>query len=138
MYSLDDLKRQNRDITALCDVLSVLLEQRSLHENPYVCELMARFKEKVWMHLVFEDNTLYAELARHNDAAVADAARRFHDSARATKKGFSRYVRHWCTPARDDAQHAALAEESREIFRLVMERVKYENEQIFPLIQGNL
>lgn len=136
MYSLDDLKRQNRDITALCDVLSVLIEERALHDNPYVCELMARFKEKVWMHLVFEDNTLYAELARHNDPAVADIARRFHDSARAIKKRFSGYVRHWCTPARDDAQHGAMANESREIFQLIMERVNYENEQIFPLIEA--
>ena len=47
MYSLDELKEQNKEISQLCDVLSVLMEQQSLHNNPFVCELMTRFKEKV-------------------------------------------------------------------------------------------
>ena len=52
MYSVGELKKQNEDISELCDLLSVLIEHRSLHNNSYVCELMARFREKVWMHLV--------------------------------------------------------------------------------------
>jgi DUF438 domain-containing protein len=134
MYSLDELRKQNQDISQLCDVLSVLMEQRSLHDNPYVCELLSRFKEKVWIHLVFEDNTIYAELARHGDPAVSEVAQGFHDSAKEIKKRFSAYVRHWCKPAIDEAEHRALANESREIFRLIRERIAYENEHMFPLV----
>lgn len=137
MYSLDDLKQQNEDIAALCSVLSVLVEQRNLHNNRYVCELMSRFKEKVWMHLVFEDNTIYAELARHDDAATRDTARGFHDSARDIKKRFSGYVKHWCNPAVTDEEHETLANESREILGVIMERIKYENEHMFPLISDS-
>jgi len=135
MYSLDELKQQNQDIKNLCNVLSVLIENKSLHDNPYVCKLMSRFKEKVWMHLVFEDNTVYAELLRHENKSVSDIAQKFHDSARVIKKRFSGYVRHWCNPAVTDAEHQALLEESREIFNLIRERVNYENEQMFPLIE---
>ena len=135
MYSVDDLKQQNQDICELCDVLTVLMEQKSLHNNRYVCELMSRFKEKVWMHLVFEDNTLYAELARHRDKAVSETARNFHDNAREIKKRFSSYVRRWCKPAVDDAEHEELVQESREIFRLLKERVEYENQHMFPLLE---
>ena len=135
MYSLDELKAQNQEISDLCTVLSVLVEQQSLHNNPVVCELMARFKEKVWMHLVFEDNTLYAELARHDDKAVSETARTFHDNAREIKKRFSGYVRRWCKPAVDDAEHEALVKESREIFQLLKERVEYENQHMFPLLE---
>ena len=46
-------------------VLRVLIEHPALRHNPYACELVSRFNEKVWMHLVFEENTIYAELARH-------------------------------------------------------------------------
>jgi hypothetical protein len=136
MYSLDELRNQNQDITALCEVLSVLMEHTGLHDNPYVCELLARFKEKVWMHLVFEDNTLYVELARHNDPEISATARRFHDSARGIKKHFTAYVKHWCKPAISEQQHTELQTESREILKLVMERVKYENEKIFPLVEN--
>lgn len=135
MYSLDELKQQNQDIKNLCAVLSVLIEQKSLHDNPYVCELMSRFKEKVWMHLVFEDNTVYAELLRHHDKTVSDTARNYHDSARAIRKRFSSYVRHWCRPAVTDAEHEALLAESRELFSRIRERADYENEQMFPLIE---
>lgn len=137
MYSLDDLKQQNEDIAALCSVLSVLVEHKSLHNNRYVCELMARFKEKVWIHLVFEDNTIYAELARHDDVTIRDTARSFHDSARVIKKRFSSYVKHWCKPAVTEEQHETLITESREILGVIMERIKYENEQMFPLISGD-
>ena len=135
MYSLDELKQQNQEIKDLCAVLSVLIEEKSLHDNPCMCELMSRFKEKVWMHLVFEDNTVYAELLRHQDKSVSDTARKYHDSARAIRKRFSGYVRNWCNPAVSDAEHAALLEESRELFSEIRARADYENEQMFPLIE---
>jgi hemerythrin-like domain-containing protein len=134
MYSLDELKTQNQDISDLCAVLSVLVEQPSLHNNPYVCELMSRFKEKVWIHLVFEDNTIYSALSQHDNTAVSDIARDFHDSARKIKKRFSSYVRRWCNPAVEQSEHEELVTESREIFQLISDRVKFENEKIFPLV----
>lgn len=135
MYSLEELKQQNQDIKSLCDVLSVLIENTALHDNPYVCDLMSRFREKVWMHLVFEDNTIYAELVRHQNRSVSSIAKTFHDSARVIKKKFTGYVRRWCNPAVTDKEHEALLEESREIFKLIRERIDYENEQMFPLIE---
>jgi DUF438 domain-containing protein len=134
MYSLDELKTQNQEIADLCAVLSVLVEQQSLHNNPYVCELMGRFKEKVWIHLVFEDNTIYSALSRHDNTTVSSIAQDFHDSARQIKKRFSSYVRRWCNPTVGEHEHDELVKESREIFQLIMDRVKYENEKMFPLV----
>ncbi len=134
MYSLEELKQQNRDIADLCAVLSVLVEHGSLRNNPYVCDLVSRFREKVWMHLVFEDNTLYAELLGHGDDKVNEIASRFHDSARAVKKRFAQYVRNWCHVEAQNTDHDRFVRESREIFRLIMDRVKYENEEMFPLL----
>jgi len=138
MYSLDELKAQNQEISDLCAVLSVLVEQQSLHNNPYVCELMARFKEKVWMHLVFEDNTVYSALSHHNNSAVSGVAKDFHDSARQIKKRFSNYVRRWCNPSVGVNEHDELVTESREIFQLINERVEYENDKMFPLVSKHL
>ena len=135
MYSVDELKQQNQEITELCDVLSVLIEHRSLHNNSYVCELMARFREKVWMHLVFEDNTVYAQLARHHDQAISATARGFHDSAKEIRQCFSHYAKHWCKPKIDEADHEKLQADSNQLFRLVKERIDYENTHMFPLIE---
>ena len=135
MDSLDELKQQNQDISELCAVLSILIEHPDLHNNPYVCELMQRFKEKVWLHLVFEDNTIYAALLRHQHDTVSQTAKTFHESARTIRHRFSSYVKHWCQAAVSDAEHTALQNESRDIFQLIMERVQYENEVMFPLIE---
>lgn len=135
MYSLDELKEQNKEISQLCDVLSVLMEQQSLHNNPFVCELMTRFKEKVWVHLVFEDNTIYAALLHTGDEKISNTAKAFHDSAKEIKHRFSGFVRHWCSMPGSDSEHDMLSNESREIFALIRERIIYEEEKIFPLVK---
>lgn len=135
MYSLDELKEQNKEISQLCEVLSVLMEQQSLHNNPFVCELMTRFKEKVWVHLVFEDNTIYAALLHTGDEEISNTAKAFHDSAKEIKHRFSGFVRHWCSLPGSDSEHELLSKESREIFSLIRERISYEEDKIFPLVE---
>ena len=135
MYSLDELKEQNKEISQLCDVLSVLMDHESLHNNPFVCELMTRFKEKVWVHLVFEDNTIYAALLHTGDESVSKVAKTFHDSAKEIKHHFSGFARHWCAMPGSSSEHNMLKNESREIFSLIRKRILYENEKIFPLVE---
>lgn len=135
MYSLDELKQQNREISQLCDILSLLMEQPSLHDNPFVCELMKRFKEKVWVHLVFEDNTIYAALLHAEDEKVRKIAKAFHDSAKEIKHRFSGFVRRGCLALDTSEKLEALTNESREIFTIIRERINYENEKIFSLVE---
>ena len=85
MYTLDDLKKQNQEISDLIDALEVLVKDGSLISNPFVCELATRFNEKVWMHLVFEDKAIYSELCRHHNPDVVSIAKTFHDSSRKIK-----------------------------------------------------
>lgn len=136
MYNtLDDLKQQNKEISELCDVLSVLMKEQSLHSNPYVRELMSRFKEKVWVHLVFEDNTFYTALLNSGDEKVSNLAKAFHDSAKEIKHCFSTFVRHWTSMPATGSEHNALSYECGEIFTLIKDRIIYENEHIFPLVE---
>lgn len=135
MYTLDELDKQNNEILELCDVLCVLLKEPSIHSNPIVADLMNRFKEKVWMHLVFEDNAFYAELSHHPDAEVSKIVTQFHQSGRAIKKQFSSFIRDWKKYSESGEQHNAIHSECQEIFSLIRERVYYENEKMFPLVK---
>ena len=137
MYTLEELQEQNHEISALCDVLAVLLERPELRSNTFVCELLKRFREKVWLHLVFEDNPVYSELARHPDPAFSATAQAFHDSARAIRTRFAHYVRHACEPARDTGSAERDLREAREIIALIRERLAYESEQVFPLVSAH-
>ena len=133
MHTLDELKQENLDIANLCEVLAVLIEHKELRNNPFVCELVSRFREQVWTHLVFEDNPIYAELARQPNHEFNEIASHFLQGSQSVKKRFANYVKCWCAPA-DDAAHDRFVSESREMLRLIMDRVQYENDTVFPLI----
>lgn len=137
MYSIADLKEQNKEISQLCDVLSVLMEQESLHENPFVLELMKRFKEKVWVHLVFEDNTIYAAMLHSNNEEVSNIAQTFHESAKEIKHHFSDFVRQGRVMPKTSSEHDTLSKETRNIFELIRKRIDYENQKVFPLVEKN-
>ena len=137
MYSVSDLKEQNQEISQLCDVLCVLMEQESLHENPFVLELMKRFKEKVWVHLVFEDNTIYAAMLHSKNEEVSKVAKTFHDSAKEIKHNFSDFIRQGRKTPKTSSEHNILSKESRDIFELIRKRIDYEDQIVFPLIEKN-
>ncbi len=135
MKTLSELKRHNGEIRDLMDVLEVLVARQALRHNTVVCQLVSEFHDRVWTHLVLEDNELYGELLRQADPATRDLAKQFHERARELKRRFAGYIRHWCRPADDD--QAAFVEESREIFRLVREQMAFENERMFPLVEAH-
>ena len=136
-YSLDDLRQQNKEISELCDVLATLMAQPTLHDNPYVRELMSRFKEKVWVHLVFEDNAFYTALLHSGDEDTSATAQAFHDSAKEIKHCFSAFVRNCAAAPDSNTDHDSLTKQCGEIFSLIKERIAYENEKIFPLVENS-
>lgn len=136
MQSIRELKRHNRQIAQLCEVLSALVEHQSLRDNPYVCQLVSEFNEKVWSHLVVDDNELYDALLRHEDEHVRAIARRFRDSNRELKHEFGDYIRNWCDAERSAAEHASFVEQSRDIIATIRDQIRYENEQMLPLIES--
>ncbi|HED35880.1 MAG TPA: hemerythrin domain-containing protein [Gammaproteobacteria bacterium] len=135
MYSLGELKKQNREIDDLIAVLSVLIKEESLISNPLVCDMVSQFNEKVWMHLVFEEKSIYAELTLHPDPEIKKIAEEFHNSAKEIKKEFSAYMKLWCLVSGAERHHQAFSEQSAEIMNKVKQRVTYEAEKVFPLIE---
>jgi hemerythrin-like domain-containing protein len=135
MYTLSELKKQNQEINDLIEVLEVLINNKQLLSNPFVCDLVSRFNEKVWMHLVFEDNTLYSELAKHHNPQISKIAQGFHENAKEIKKAFSKYLKLWCKASGTDHHHQAFCDHSAEMLNKIKQRIKYETENIFPLVE---
>lgn len=136
MYSLNELKKQNQEISDLIEVLHVLVKDKNLINNPFVCDLVSRFNEKVWMHLIFEDNTIYSELAKHHNPDISEIAQRFHASAKAIKKEFSQHVKLWCKASGADHNQQAFCSSSAEIFDKIQQRIDFETDKIFPLVEN--
>ena len=136
MYTLEELEQQNRDIANLCQVLLVLVQEPELRGNPYVCDLVSRFYDKVWMHLMFEDKSLYTDLLNSPESSVVAQVTSFHDSARALKKRFGSHIKQWCHVDADEEGHETFRDEMTDVIGAIMERVAAENEQMIPLVRA--
>ena len=53
MYTVEELQQQNRDIANLCEVLRVVVSNPQLRGNPYACDLLSKFYDKVWICLLY-------------------------------------------------------------------------------------
>ena len=136
MYTLSELKKQNQEISDLIEVLEALLKEQKLIGNPLVCDLVSRFNEKVWMHLVFEDDSIYAELSKHHNPDISTIANQFHDSAKDIKKEFSSYVKLWCKASGADHHHQAFCEQTAEMLGKIKQRITFETQQMFPMVES--
>ena len=135
MYTLSELKKQNQEISDLIDVISVLLKQKQLFTNPIVCDLVTRFNEKVWMHLVFEENSIYSELVKHHNPQVSEIASEFHESSREIRKEFSGYMKQWCKSSGSDHHQQAFCEMTAAMLDKIKLRINFETEKMFPLVE---
>ncbi|MGV6826740.1 MAG: hemerythrin domain-containing protein [bacterium] len=134
---MSELKEQNQDITELSSVLMVLVSDPDLRRNRYVCDLVSRFYDKVWMHLIFEDKSLYTDLLQHSDPEVVAKVTAFHDSAREIKKLFGRHIKQWCHIDMSSEEAQDFSTQMQATIQQVMARVRAENEEIFPLVEAN-
>jgi len=136
MYTLAELKRQNQEISDLVEVLSALLKEKHLMCNPLVCELVSRFNEKVWMHLVFEDDSIYAELCKHHNPDISSLAKQFHDASRAIKKDFSNYMKLWCKVSGTHHDQQAFCDQTAKMLEMIKQRIQFETDNLFPLVEA--
>lgn len=136
MVPFAELNRQNHEITELCQVLGVLIRDRSMCDTSIVCELFQRFSDKVRAHMELEDRTLYARLLTHPDRNINAQANRSLNGAKEIKRIFSQYTNTWCRHGLDIYDHQKFVRETEDMFRLVQERIQDEVEKLYPLVRA--
>ena len=132
MLRVEEFQQENRGIMDLQDVLSSLIENQDLHENPVVCELLNRYADRLKAHLAHEDRSVYAELLGKPDKDLNKVARRFIDNTHELNRILGQYTKQWCGSGVDMSNHAAFLSQSKELFHLVDERIHLEEKRLFP------
>ncbi len=135
MYTLSELKKQNKEIANLIEVISVLVKEQKLMTNPVVCDLITRFNEKVWMHLVFEENSIYSELLKHHNPQINELASQFHQSTREIRKEFSAYMKEWCKASGANHDQQAFCEKTSSMLNMIRQRIEFESKHMFPMVE---
>ena len=132
MIPVEEFKTENSEIRDLCDILSITIDQYSLRKNHIVCELFDRFTQRVNAHMSHEDRSIYRDLLKEHTAEADKLADKFLGNTQELKRIFKQYMNGWCKNPHSEEQHAKYVDESREIFRLVCDRITFEEEKIFP------
>lgn len=132
MIPLQEFKQENTEIRELCTLLSTIVGNEELRDNNIVCELLERFTDRVNKHLAHEDRSIYRDLLKKHTHDADVLADRFLSNTQELKRIFNEYRHDWCIKSHGSAQHQHYADDSLQIFRLVCERITFEEEKIFP------
>lgn len=135
MITYMELNEQNHKITELSNVLSHLINERSICDSAVSCELFFRYVNMVREHLEVEERELYQSLLVDSDNDVRNVGRKFLSGSGEIKRLFNQYQKRWCKGKelriRD---HVAFVEDTRELFSLVIRRIDDEVVHLYPTL----
>jgi hypothetical protein len=136
MVTFEELNSQNHKIMELSKVLQNVIQDRSLCDNEVTCDLFFQYVDQVKGHLDVEDRHLYAALLNHKESGVNYTAKQFLSGSAEIKRIFESYLHKWCNKrAMLIKDHQAFVKETEDMFRLVLNRIQDETEQLYPLIR---
>ena len=133
MIPVKELRHENNEIKELSDVLYGLVSSSSLHSNTIFCELLERFQNKLDEHLKHEARSVYPELLNHDDSNIKRIARSFLGNTHELERILSKYTKRWCHHINTE-NHEEFENETKEVFRLVNERIQMEENHLFPVL----
>jgi hypothetical protein len=55
-------------------------------------------------------------------------------NTRELKRLFTGYAKQWCHASPDAHEHETFVKETQDMFRIIKERIRMENEQLFPIL----
>ncbi len=139
MMPFSELNKQNHELTELCQVLTVLIDDRGMCDSGVTCELFQRFADRFREHMDLEDRSLYSNLLVHKDKSVNSAALRSLNSSKELKRLFSSYMHRWCRKGAlhiDTHAHGEFVKDTKQMFGFILERIQDETEELYPLCRS--
>ncbi len=137
MLNADNLRLENEKLVDLCGVLEVLLEKEDFCNNKVSCHLLNEFQQSSAIQLKTAEKAV-SRLLRH--AKTSDVANHFLNNNMEFKKILTPYLENWGIASGDEEvekvkqNYVEFAKETKEIFGIVRDRVKLENEKLLPAV----
>ena len=133
MIPVEELRSENDGIKDLSNILVNLIGDPKLRTNIVFCELMQRFRTQLENHLKHEARSIYPELLQHDDKTIKAVAKDFISNTHELERIMGKYVKRWCDNINSD-NHKEFETETKEIFRLINERIHLEETHLFTVL----
>lgn len=134
MTLVKELRNENQEITDTIEVLTHLISHNELRDNPVFCGLLKQFSDTVNNHLNHEGRSVFSDMLTHKDNEIKEAANRFLSNTAQLQKIMTGFAKRWCKAPHDSSDDETFVSETKEVFRLVSERINLEQNKLFPLL----
>ena len=134
MLPSDRFRRQHEELRGLAFEIDAALRAPSFPGNAReVRRMMARLKGKLVVHSSMENEALYPRLLEHADPAVRALAQNLFEELGGIYDAFAAHHGRWSTVELIEADPAAYARHTQEVFDQLKLRMHRENDELYPL-----
>lgn len=137
MSTLIDFRDRQNEIMQMISDLKVMLQPEYLSVKPnakaaheHLCKLGDRVKQ----HLAAEDRNVYPTLLIHEDPKLKSLAWGFISGEKPLRKQFEGFHKRWLKDCNFEFNEEFL-DETRELFRMIEERVEREQNVLLPRLE---
>ena len=139
MVPNDELNEQIHHITELSNVLRHLLKDRAICDSKTCCNLFSNYMKTIENHIDAVDKQVYGDMLSSQDTHISNVARNFMAGSVMVKKILRDFSRLWCADKNHSAfkihSYARFIEDTDKLFEIVLQRVLYETEHLYPLVR---
>lgn len=134
MSRTTNLKRQHDAAVELVGQIAELTRNPAGAGEAYrIAVLLAKLTGMLRIHFVQEDRTLYPYMIASANVGAAETARVFQHEMGGLGAQFESFAKRWSSSKAIAADFESFRRESQRIFAALGERIKRENEELYPL-----
>ena len=136
MISYDTLHKQIHEITELSNVLTYLVQERSMCDTRIACSLLQQYISAIKEHIGMVDRQVYPVILINGKQSHVNSVHNFMDGSQELKRILKQYTRNWCK-LRDTTlkigNHDTFLSDTDRLFTFMLERLQDETEKLYPL-----
>ncbi len=130
------LRHQHTIITGCIARLAAMIEEGSERDALAIHLAIDRLTKMLRIHFRQEDDFFYPELLSSSDVSVAEAARAFQAEVGELWQQYELFAARWLSRHVISADFAAFGNEAKIILAAIDDRCRREDEQLFPVADG--
>ena len=139
MITYEELYAQNDKITELSNVLSTLIQDRSLCDSETCCTIFYNYMDRVNNHMKIIDSNFYSDLLVSSSTEANRTANNFMSGSQEIKRVMNAYVKKWCDKKNHGLsignQHEKFLQETDDMFSMILDRLQNEMEKLYPVVR---
>lgn len=135
MNPTDSFRQQHTDLLSIAGEIHKRLNVETLKKDASeVRSLLSKLAGKLSVHLAMEDNSLYPNLLKHQDASVRVIANGFIKEMGGIKDVLGGYTKKWATSTSIQNDAAAFIKDTKDLFTALAKRIEKENNDLYSLV----